>query len=522
MVSPAVSTPPKTTEDLFRSHPLRVDETRIIQETVAPWTNDSVLGTAIEKNGRFQPFGAVTRREIFEWLPQVWEWQLRINLAPTMYWIPQPLLPACIVRENYVLPSNENNFKPAYFDGSDNMVSGFNCVLLDLDVGRENSEFTGSQALEMIDRADAEGWIPTPSLVALSGRGAYVFWFLRDENGAVIPFSEANHTRWRAILAALANVAEALHLEPDPRAKNRARYVKLPGTFTARGDKVRYWMRLDETGRPPRYTFNQIEKEIGMPSPHADLNGDAPPAPALAPVSDPTAPPKPPRKVQYDKNGKPYGSYRAAAYRREIWHLATNRRGGISEGYRHWTLLHYFRASIAYHACFYPGCHVEALRYARAETFNLNALFSKPMPDAEVEKAMRKPKKPSTGCYARGATVARDLGVTAPEAEQLALKTIVPEDYRAELTQRRVDSSRTRQEFFAKQREDIRETLKKHPTWAQTPTRVANQLGIRNPKDGSPYRQLVNMVVVEMRQAGELPKPKREDPAEQPALPGIG
>lgn len=528
MVSHTVSTTTPTAEDLIRANPLRENETRVIQETVALWPQGSVLGTATEhpKRGGPRPFGAVTVEMIWTWLPQLWEWQLRANLDPhrTMYWVMQPLDPACIVRQPYALPSVENNFRPAYFSCSDALVSGFNCILLDLDVGRDDSKLDGPQALSMLSRAAFHGSLPGPSLVALSGRGAYAIWFLRDEAGAVPANTEANHTRWRAILASLANVAEQLELQPDSQAMNKARLVKFPGTTTKAGAKVQYWAMVDpKTGKPPRYTFAELERQLGKPTPPAEIAEDdnrAIPA-QVETVPDPIELPKQPRKVRLDRNGQAYGSYRHRAFMREIWHLATNRPGGIQEGIRHKTLFHYYRACRSYYACFWPGVS-EASKYAREETYKLNALMSKPMTATEVEKAMVDSRKVAPQrTRVRGSTVAADLGVTAPEAELLALRTIVPKLYRDELTRRRVDSSKTRQGFYAKQREDIRETLAKHPSWTQT--QVANQLGIRNPNNGSPYRQLVNTVMAEMRRSGELPSRKREIPApEQTSLPGVG
>jgi hypothetical protein len=183
-----------------------------------------------------------------------------------------------------------------------------------------------------------------------------------------------------------------------------------------------------------------------------------------------------------------------------------NARGGMPEGVRHMTLFHYFAACRALYACRYPGQDADAC--ARADTYDLNARFFPPLPNDDVEAAIKRPVVAAKRRQTRAATIARHLGVVESEAEALGLRAIAPAKVRANLIAHEAQVTRTREEARQAMNVEIRRLLL--AGWGLS--QVAKHVGTD--------RQRVDAHRRKLREAGMLPKPAPR-PMRQGTLPGI-
>ena len=332
--------------------------------------------------------------------------------------------------------------------------------------------------------------------MALSGRGAYAIWRLRDPSGGLPENTPTSLPRWRAILWKLIDIAKELELSPDPVATNTARWFKRPGTLdtqiadgqeTKSGNRVIYLpFLLDSQPAPPVYTFEELESELGLVSPPPGLEIPKSPPPGLE------------IQRRREKTTKRDGSYVHAARAQEILALS-NSRGGLSEGCRHMALFYYFGSVRARYGCLYPGEGL-AVAKARKAAADLNASFSPPLSEAEVESACKARRVRWTA-----ATIARALDVTPPEAKALGLRAIAPAVVREHQDQAIRDGVLSRKVARAERAADIRELLIKYPGWSDLD--VARDIGGID-------RQLVSHYRAGLVAEGRLPAPTRKKPAQ--------
>lgn len=307
-------------------------------------------------------------------------------------------------------------------------------VTLDLDVGRDGT-VTAGDAMRILVQAWQAKQIPSPSWTALSGRGAYSLWRLRDPAGGIPRNTGENQRRWKQIQKRLFAITKDLKLEPDPQALNLNRWIKSPGTKdvflvdgknTKSGADVAYLQWFDaRTGKPPVYTFDDLEDFLGI----VQL-------------------PEPPREPELDERrvtrrlnptDDRNGSYVWRARAREILDLSNYRRG-MSEGVRHSTLFFYFSCVRFEYLCINPqATAADAYQYARAATYKLNESFAPPLLDEAVERAIARPRS-STKTRWKAATLAERLKVTVAEVEELGLYSIAPTEMRQKRRQEERDA----------------------------------------------------------------------------------
>lgn len=435
-------------------------------------------------------FAAGTMGEVRSWLPELWRYEL--EFAQATYWIMHPMNLAL----RRPLPTKENGYKAPWYPAKDEQVESFNCIPIDLDVGREGLP-TAGDAIKIITNAVLEGRIPAPSYMALSGRGAYAIWRLRDPSGGLPENTPTSLPRWRAILYKLINIAKELELSPDGVATNPARWLKLPGTLdtqivdgqeTKSGNRVIYLpFLLDSQRAPPVYTFEELESELGMVSPPPGLEiPKRPPAAALV------------IQRRREKTTKRNGSYVHTARAQEILALSNSRKG-LGVGCRHMALFYYFGEVRAQYGCLYPGEGV-AVELARKAAADLNASFRPPLSEAEVESACKAKRVRWTA-----ATIARALDVTPPEAKALGLRAIAPAVVREHQDQAIRDGVLSRKVARAERAADIRELLIKYPGWSDLD--VARDIGGID-------RQLVSHYRAGLVAEGRLPAPTRKKPSQ--------
>jgi len=95
----------------------------------------------------------------------------------------------------------------------------------------------------------AERWLPTPTFIADSGRGAYLQWVFTD------PLMNNKLPRWQTSMACLVDLLEPYGA--DPKAKDAARVLRLAwSTHTGTGSQVQY----DQLGSEVKFT--DMEKII--------------------------------------------------------------------------------------------------------------------------------------------------------------------------------------------------------------------------------------------------------------------
>jgi hypothetical protein len=326
------------------------------------WQRDRVIAIGsrrANKKGVICPhyFAALTVGEFWEWLPELWAYELA--QSQTGYWIMQPMKPH-LRREP---PTAANGFRPRYFEASDENVADFAAIPLDLDVGRPGRP-TAGEAIEEILAESLAGTIPTPTYLAYSGRGTYAIWQLRQ----TVPNTPTNRSRWRAILLRLIARTRSLELSPDPIASNPARWYKIPNTVdTNTNNRVAYLPISIDHGPVARYTFDELEAALGMlvlPS--------IPETEKASPIVR-----REHRTEHHERKDKRDGSYVHSLRAHEIV-LLSNARGGMREGVRKMTLFYYFGAVRAAYACKHPKSG-EAHSWARLRTYELNETFSPPL-----------------------------------------------------------------------------------------------------------------------------------------------
>jgi hypothetical protein len=184
--------------DLSETHPEKKDAVEIVRGLTKNHRPDQVVAFGSRrpgKNGTVAPryLASVTAEQVWGWLPELWMYEL--EFARAAYWMLQPLRPE-VARTP---PTKANGFKVEYFPAKNENVDGLNCIPIDLDVGREGMP-TGPQALGLIAQAVQNGFLPPPSYVALSGRGAYAIWQLCNPGGGMPARTEENEGRWKSIL----------------------------------------------------------------------------------------------------------------------------------------------------------------------------------------------------------------------------------------------------------------------------------------------------------------------------------
>jgi len=145
---------------------------------------------------------------------------------------------------------------------SANRVHTLNACFVDLDcykVGMKASAVFG-ELLELENRSE----IPPMSMVLVSGRGLWPFWFLRDDNceGPVRSYSR-NVALWDRIQTRIHDRFK--HYGADGAARDVARVTRIPDTINGKsGDLVRWHLVLDAAGSTRSYTLDELADAFGV------------------------------------------------------------------------------------------------------------------------------------------------------------------------------------------------------------------------------------------------------------------
>lgn len=426
------------------------------------WQRDRVIAIGsrrANKKGAICPhyFAALTVGEFWEWLPELWAYELA--QSQTGYWIMQPM-GSHLRREP---PTEANGYKPTYFRATDDNVADLAVIPLDLDVGRPNRP-TAGEAIEEILAESIAGTIPVPTYIAYSGRGTYAIWQLRQ----TVTNTPTNRSRWRAILLRLIARTRSFELSPDPIASNPARWYKIPNTVdTNTNNRVAYMPISIDQGPVARYTFDELEAALGMLVPPSI------PATEKAPMASAPIVRREHKTVHHERQDKRDGSYPHELRAHEIVMLS-NARGGMREGVRKMTLFYYFGSVRAAYSCKHPKSG-EAHEWARLRAHELNATFRPPLPAAEFENAIERSAENKVRRRWRAETIARALDVSPAEAEALGLHAIAPAATREGKATQARKQVQTRLEARSQRAEDIRALIAQHPKWSDLD--VARALG---------------------------------------------
>ena len=151
-----------------------------------------------------------------------------------------------------------------------------NVCYADLDVGRPKEDYPANPEKWMTWRDAANiagnmmdlGDLPQASIIARSGRGAYLFWVLHDVDNPKLPpraWPERIYL-YKEINAAIQG--ELTHLAAD-NIKDGSRVFRVPGSIHTKagggkGKEVKYLIQLDKEGRPFTYTLDELAKFFGI------------------------------------------------------------------------------------------------------------------------------------------------------------------------------------------------------------------------------------------------------------------
>lgn len=296
---------------------------------------------------------------------------------------------------------------PEYFQAKNRYVHELCAITIDLDVGRGEG-LTAGQALGCVFDLCLNHKMVWPSLVALSGRGAYLMFLLRNENSiSPPPNTDDNAACWKLI------VNEMLHrldsLSADPNAKRLANWFKRPGTIdTNTGNEVVYMtFGVNSLSNVPLYRLSHLMKVFGLhhePDPMAidvrpaQAKQLAPPTPTSI-ASQRSQRREPVRKVKAGKGGEPYKR------RANEIELLSQHRKGIHEGLRTTTLFHYFQALRASLGMTYrsePDGKARAHQKALAAALSLNQTFRPPPSRWRSQKSLRGEVRGAYGAECHG------------------------------------------------------------------------------------------------------------------------
>lgn len=141
----------------------------------------------------------------------------------------------------------------------------------DLDIGRpETIDF--EEGRMKADALQREGLIPPYSIMANSGRGMYLFWLLKDDKNP-----EGLPRAYPATIKRYKQVNKALHkrlyeLEPDLKAHDAARILRIPGSIHRKTlRKVHYILQADINRQLMAYTLPELEEYLHLQTPELSL-----------------------------------------------------------------------------------------------------------------------------------------------------------------------------------------------------------------------------------------------------------
>jgi len=148
---------------------------------------------------------------------------------------------------------------PEYFVAKQKTIRELGIITLDCDVGRPNSKFkTAGAAMGSVYDAILRDKLPTITMSAASGRGCYLLWALRADDGFAPLNTRRNLDIYRACVAKLYNILDGLEVEPDTNSFNPAQFYKVPYTTDWRTKKKVVYSIHRANDHPPFYKLDEF------------------------------------------------------------------------------------------------------------------------------------------------------------------------------------------------------------------------------------------------------------------------
>ena len=298
--------------------------------------------------------------------------------------------------------------RPCFFERWNDHVRELVAVTVDLDVGREPTDITAPQALEVVRQMVVDGTIPAPSLVSFSGHGLYLQWLLREPDGLRPPLkTTVTAFQFSQITSEL--LARTRHLEGDPKATAMSNWFKAPGTMDTKTGKEVIYMPFDHS--IPRYTLQQLMDNLQLVNDRSKQRNR---------VTCNRSVPKAKRELT---DGRAKSAVPYLKRSEDIVKLAKHR-GGVQEGWRDEALFQLFSAVRASYSMVYDPEVAKKGAEARLHEFN-DTYCNPPMSPSDLESIITRKRylyEP------RSETVAMKLGITLKEAEACDLRALKPRE----------------------------------------------------------------------------------------------
>lgn len=315
----------------------------------------------------------------------------------------------------------------------------------DIDSGRPDSDEPGAamtwrQAQHEAEYLADHGVIPQPSMMARSGRGVYLFWFLRDtKDPNKLPHAWPEKIElYKACNRALVERLRSHQLPADTHAIDAARVLRVPGSIHRKAlRRVSYVIQADDQGKGFAYTLPELAAFLDVPA----LNGDLPDATR-----------KLARPAQYRKVKNPgsaplrsHGTLALNALRaQDLLTLQTWRGGFLKRGekYADGSTSIGRRYILTLYANFLHGSGVDP-QAGMAALMDMAANMIPPYPsdppqdDPPIAKLIHDEYSTSKRRNWKNKTLCNLLGITADLARELELKSILPDEVRRERDQAR-------------------------------------------------------------------------------------
>ena len=336
---------------------------------------------------------------------------------------------------------------------------------VDVDSGRPESEEPGGalswrQAQHELEFLADSGVIPQPSIMARSGRGVYAFWLLRDDKDPhKLPHAWPEKIElYKACNRALNERLRNHKLPADTRAIDAARVLRVPGSIHRTAlRRVHYVIQADENGRGFVYTLPELATFLELPAPGGGLPEHTR-AHALP--------------VQYRKVKAPgssplrsYGALKLNALRaQDLLTLQAHRGGFLKRGmkYPDGSTSPGRRFTLTLYANFLRGSKTDpaaALQALREMAENMRPRYGSDGPDKDppVEHILEAEYSGKARRRWSNKKLCALLGVTAELAEELDLKTILPDEVKLKRDQARPHQG----ELIQARRDFVRQYIEK-------------------------------------------------------------
>jgi len=221
---------------------------------------------------------AVTIEDRAKWLPSIFAHQVE----QTQYMKQNTLERGALTRPYPEYLDAIGTGKPVYFQAKTDKVYELASVVVDLDVGRGPDDLTAWDALAVVGNMTEAGELPLPSLAALSGRGAYLWWLLTSEDGRPPLNNGDNRHMWNLVVNDL--LRRTADLKGDANAKRLANWYKRPDTIdTNTGKRVIYLtFGVNHPAAVPRYRLPELMNALELHHAPVELPAPAVPAPRKA------------------------------------------------------------------------------------------------------------------------------------------------------------------------------------------------------------------------------------------------